>query len=159
MNYKAHIALVAGILVFIGAIALVGHFRKEAAIEKMNDPALKVDDTIYVNIDSATYGANCNGQDAASVYGNAPDASQLGPDGKYLVREGNATEAILRICKQQKKCVVSISESNLGFDPATGCKKSLDVGYRCFSFDTLRKVSAKGGSDLVIDCIPAASSY
>ncbi len=158
MNYKAHIVLVAAIAVFIGILALVGQMREKAAMDKLNDPALKVDDTFYVDIESATYGTNCHGQDVTSSAAR-PDSSQLGSDGKYRIVSGNATDAVSRLCQQQKTCSISVSERSLGFDPASGCAKSLDVSYRCFSFDKLRTASAAHRDKLTLDCIPAASGY
>lgn len=159
MNLKTHLVIIACFVTAISGIAAVVSVWQDQKIAARNDPALAVDDTIYVNIQSATYGNNCHGQEPGISVVSKPSPETLDASGRYKINEGNATQSVAALCNGKKKCTLSVSTQTLGFEPAAGCDKSLNVTFRCFNFDSPHEVETKYNNEMIIDCIPTAKTY
>jgi hypothetical protein len=71
-----------------------------------------------IEVTEATYGMNCQGS--------------AGPGGKVnLVRAGNATAAIGKICGNARESCAFVVDVNQIGDPAPSCGKDLSIGWRC----------------------------
>ena len=60
--------------------------------------------------------------------------------------------SISNLCNGKNKCDILIDSNALGGDPLPTCGyKILEIEYRCFTIDRIRKASANDGV-LTIDC-------
>lgn len=69
-----------------------------------------------IQIDTATYGANCQGIVRRGT--------------SYNIQQGNATKKVKELCDGKQECSFR-ARNNVFGDPAGGCYKSFDVVYRC----------------------------
>lgn len=80
-----------------------------------------------IEVTEATYGMNCQGS--------------AGPGGKVnLVRAGNATAAIGKICGNARESCAFVVDVNQIGDPAPGCGKDLSIGWRCGADESVHRM-------------------
>jgi hypothetical protein len=81
----------------------------------------------FIHIAEATYGLNCRG-------------FVVPPGHVNQVKEGNATDAIAKICEKAiDNCNFYFDVADVG-DPAPGCSKDLTIGWRCAADDKVRRL-------------------
>ena len=101
-----------------------------------------------ITVERASWGLNCN-----SVYNdkyNSPSKSEEA--NSNVTKEDNVLYKVSILCNGKSKCDIPINTDVLGADPFPGCGyKNLQIEYRCFSVDRLRKGKAAEGF-LIIDC-------
>jgi hypothetical protein len=81
----------------------------------------------FISITEATYGLNCRGFVAP-------------PGQSNRVKEGNATDAVAKICEKAiDDCNFFFDIADIG-DPAPGCSKDLSISWRCAADDKVRRL-------------------
>lgn len=158
MSQKAHILIVIGMVVMMYiAYSLVSRWQDFDKPDNATAPTL-IDESIYIQFDSATYGDNCNGRvmDSSIAQRLGVESYEKGGFKRFVVNDNNALEAVKNVCGHTVKCKLTASESALGFDPAPRCDKHLKVSYRCFNFDVRKEATAGYGGDIEIDCTSAS---
>jgi hypothetical protein len=84
-------------------------------------------DADLIEVMEATYGMNCQGS--------------AGPGGKVnLVKAGNATAVIGKICANARESCAFVFDVNQIGDPAPGCGKDLSIGWRCGADEAVHRV-------------------
>ncbi len=102
-----------------------------------------------ITIERASWGMNC--QTAKPTDQNNPTYLES-DDTRHKIKENNVLDNVSTLCNGLSQCDVLINPNVLGEDPIPTCMhKILQVEYRCFSVDRLRKISAKEDV-LSIDC-------
>jgi len=102
-----------------------------------------------ISIYTASWGLNCreftkNGADTEYNTTNNADIDKL--------RENNVLYQLSKICNGKPSCNIAVSPTMLGEDPMPSCGyKELQIEYRCFSVDRLRKIKTDESS-VIIDC-------
>lgn len=144
--------LLGGILIFIIMIA-VAFVRLNSAPAPSSPPPQAAapqethNNLYYPRFTEAHWGHNCNGMPVMNLLG-VPDQGR-----HYAVKKNNALQAFKDACGQQSLCRVALTPRAMRFDPAPNCKKALELTYRCFSFDALRRLSLPADAqEAVIDC-------
>jgi hypothetical protein len=81
----------------------------------------------FIYITEATYGLNCRG-------------FVVPPGQLNRVKEGNATDAIAKICEKAiDDCKFYFDVADVD-DPALGCGKDLSISWRCAADDKVRRL-------------------
>jgi len=154
-NVKFHAIAIAVICMVIIVLYMV--IGKKPVQQAPVDPATSRSISIY----SATLGANCNPliDQALRERQNKPlthDAKGAIVEDKLLerVKTDNVLPFLQKTCGGKLKCKVNASNEVFGLPPSSvkGCYPTLNVGYRCFSFDSITTVDVKTKDDLKIDC-------
>lgn len=145
MNWKLHT------LVVIGIIATL-FFVWQLVIMKPEPVEQKIVSAYKINISRATYGAACAGVTSTLVMESEDDSPYQSLDVQDF-KENNAYEAVKKLCQDKSACKFIASPETMGFDPFPNCAlKDLQIEFRCFQVDRLRKVSAGNNAELVINC-------
>lgn len=111
-------------------------------------PSLIKSSPYTITIERASWGANCH----IALTDKNNNSYLKSDDANNVVKENNVIEAVSQLCNGKAKCDILISPNTLGADPFPACMyKILQVEYRCFTVDRLRKIQATEGV-LVIDC-------
>ncbi len=145
MNFKIHLIIV---VLLIGAVFTGWQYmlhRQQLSESAQSQPA----SDWFIRIYRANYGLNCNDASSATASSEYADSrNNLRP-----IREDNALKEISNLCNGRAACALMVTNELFALDPAPGCRdKTLEVEYRCFSYDKPRKVSAKYNARLAIDC-------
>jgi hypothetical protein len=80
-----------------------------------------------IEVTEATYGMNCQGSKGSGGQVN-------------LVKAGNATAPIGKICANAKESCAFVFDVNQVGDPAPGCGKDLSIGWRCGADETVHRI-------------------
>lgn len=140
MSFKIHLLVISVIIIMIYFITNIFMANKAAEVATIAPPVERSPYTI--TIERASWGENCN----SIIDKNKSD------DAVSTVRDNNVIYKVSRLCNGKPNCDISINSSSLGDDPMPGCLyKVLQVEYRCFSVDRLRKESASEGT-ININC-------
>lgn len=109
----------------------------------------------YIQIDSASWGLNCNPyvDDALRQWTPSDDPENPSPK-PHLAMENNALSAVSEACNGKLSCKFTPTPRSVGDDPLLNCPKILAVRYRCFTFDKLNSEEFRASDDLEIDCTP-----
>lgn len=152
---KFHIIALAIICIVITALyMLIGPGSKPA--KKPNEGG-----DFAIEIYSATWGLECNPyiQDANSQ----PKPVEKDENGMpvvqhplKLVEPNNVLEVVGNACNGQIRCDITPTAQTLGVDPMPSCAKTLNLSYRCYSYDRLWNVSIGQGVTTTVDCNEAA---
>jgi len=145
MPFKVHLIIVSIIII---AVYFAWQVMNYASIPT----AASSSSTQYsISITHASWGLNCRNLTAAShdAFTTAkPENSKLRPD--------NVFASISRLCNGQQQCDIPFDETTLGEDPAPDCNgKTLEIEYRCFSYDRPWNISVSSGP-LTLKCEPPA---
>lgn len=140
MQAKIHLLIITAIILVIFLIWLVlfGDVEKKQPI---------VVSPYVVHISRATYGEAC--KNMAYLSTNVPYTAEKKSDFK----PNNVLETVGKLCNGQVTCNIPVNDKTLEFSSEISCSnKILDVEYRCFTVDRLRKESQYENKELVIDC-------
>lgn len=100
-------------------------------------------DARRIAITHASLGLNCRG----AMVSNTAAQPATGKETVPALREDNVFSAVSLMCNGKTECTVSATDSALGKDPAPDCTpKTLEIEYRCFSYDRPWSVKSSGGS-------------
>ena len=102
-----------------------------------------------IAIENASWGLNCR---IPSSDKNKSDSYLQSDDNKMTVKENNVLYTVSNMCNGKSSCEILIDPIVLGGDPLATCGyKILEIEYRCFTIDRLRKTTGTDGA-LIIDC-------
>lgn len=154
MTLKTHLFIVSAIIIVLYFITQVLVTTEEKAITKAPIEQPKVISAYNITISRASWGLNCKPFSATKTYNKNPAASnideELNDSGK--IKNNNVIYSVSKLCNGKPKCDILIDPTVLGEDPFPSCAyKELQVEYRCFSIDYLRKAKTMDGI-LTIDC-------
>jgi hypothetical protein len=136
----------------LGRTLLIGMFALAVALGSfwltlkiLDNSATPVDPNAdLIEVTEATYGMNCEGS--------------AGPGGQAnLVKAGNATAALAKLCTNAREsCAFAFDVNQIG-DPAPGCFKDLSIGWRCGAGETVNRVhvAAEANSKRISLACPA----
>ena len=103
-----------------------------------------------ITISRASWGLNCR-VDSENESNNDLDTS-FGDVNAGKIKDNNVFSSISQLCNKKSRCDIVIDPRVLGEDPLPTCMyKELQIEYRCFSVDRLRKLKATEGI-AIIDC-------
>ncbi len=135
MSPKMHIFIVAGIIFVM--------FLVWQVISLQGTPVAKGPSPYAIEINQASYGANCPRQQPTDSFQSPTMAPSL---------ENNVLKYMSDLCNGKPSCAVLVGPSAFG-DPVPGClTKELRVEYRCFSVDRPWRKSSKDSNTLEINC-------
>jgi hypothetical protein len=107
------------------AVALASFWLTLKILDYSATPADPNADLIQVT--EATYGMNCQGS--------------AGPGGQAnLVKAGNVTAAIAKMCAEARESCAFVFNANQVGDPAPLCVKDLSIGWRCGAEETVHRM-------------------
>lgn len=129
MPFKIHLIIVSCII----AVVLLAW---ETLPKKSNQqPATAGAQSRRIIVTHASWGLNCRGV----VVSGKPQ-----PD---KIKEDNVFSSVSLACNGKTECELTSSDAQLGPDPMPECNnKTLEVEYRCFSYDRPWNVKTQGGS-------------
>lgn len=151
-NYKFHAIAIASISLIITVLYLIIDPKPATT---GGDPEIHGDQAIEIY--SATWGESCNSDIETALndpvllatINRAAAEAKRGP--LKLVTRNNALATIGDLCNGKLACSFIPNTQLLG-DPYSNCFKTLDVSYRCFSYDRLWTLSLDQGKPVTIDC-------
>ncbi len=150
MSFKIHLIIVSVIIIAVYFTWQITQ-RSQKSQDTVNQE--EIVSPYKISIISASYGLNClESYVEPSDNSNDPFAHK---NNKELIKRDNVLATISSLCNDKLKCSIPLSAKLLDNDPMPQCAgKTLDVEYRCFSFD--RPWTLKGeGKSLDIDCSSA----
>jgi hypothetical protein len=137
-------------------------------IYSMMDTAKTVDGTPqlqgdrYIQIDSATWGRNCDPaiDDAIKAWTLPKDPKEAAKAQKpHHAVTDNALLPISNACNGKMDCQFMADTDFIGDEPSEACYKELDLRYRCFHYDRLTVKKYNHGAQVTLDCsLPAADA-
>lgn len=152
-NLKFHAVAVSAICaVVVVAYAMMG---PPAKTDEQGKPLLRGDR--YIQIDSATWGRNCDPYIDQALKTWKPDPAKPTPR-PHRVVEGNALLPVSEICNGKLTCKFSADSEVLRDDPLPSCSKQLALRYRCFAYEPFIAKSVGQHETVTIDCTPKAVS-
>lgn len=102
-----------------------------------------------ITIESASWGINCRTY-TTDTSEKDPYLQQTSNEPK--LKENNVLFKLSQLCNGRVKCDISLESGVLGSDPSPDCGyKRLQVEYRCFTVDHLRKIDSAENT-VTIDC-------
>lgn len=144
MNIKTHIAFIALIIL---VVFLIWKMVQVAPEEK---PPLVISG-YAIEVVRASYGLECNS--SLKYRPSTVTDPYAGQDNtRNLIRENNVLTPISSRCNGQVRCNVKAEPLDFGKDIANCAGATLQVEYRCFMLDRLRRSIASSGEMVVIDC-------
>lgn len=152
---KFHIIAIAVICVVITLLFLLIGPKNTAP----QDP--NANSEFAIEIYSATWGLECNPYiQEANDHPKPPEKDANGnviaQQPLKFVQPNNVLEVVSRACNGQMRCDITPTADTLGVDPMPSCAKTLNLSYRCYSYDRLWNVSVGQGSTTAIDCNEAS---
>ncbi len=146
MSFKIHLLVISIIILTFYFITQI--FMTHKLEPQSNTPSLIKGSPYTITIERASWGANCH---IAPTDKNNNSYLQS-DDVNKKTKENNVIKSVAQLCNGKAKCDILINPNTLGEDPFPACMyKILQVEYRCFSVDRLRKKEATEGV-LAIDC-------
>jgi hypothetical protein len=143
------ITVVLGTLLALGAIFLSLYEPPPPPVKKVAPP--DPHPNYYVRVKEASWGMNCDGQMIPSSSSDILKGKQV-EQRRYEIRPGNATKTLQTLCDKKKKCSLTATVEDLGFDAAPKCTKDLRLTYTCFSYDKPWPIQVPEGMGLELDC-------
>lgn len=116
--------------------------------------------TNYVQINSATWGLNCNQhidyaiKEAQAERAAAPLEKRKDIQIPEPVARNNVLSHMSELCNGKEVCSFLVESDIIGIDPVYSCYKELQLTYRCYDVDKLRSITFKQGDMLKLDCTP-----
>jgi hypothetical protein len=154
MSFKIHLIIVSVIIIavyFAWQLTSRTNTPQPAVIEQ------ETASPYSITVIHASWGLNCRNSYVARTTPQKDDPFAYKPGTESKLEEDNVLSIVSKLCDGKLKCTIPISPQALGGDPMPECgDKSLDVEYRCFSFDRPWLVQSSFKS-LDIDCSSAAS--
>jgi hypothetical protein len=130
MPLKLHFIAICFITVLV---FVVWKITQSAPIEPVTIQAEPVS-SHAISIIHATWGNNCK-EFLGSSKGGGNSGFANDPQSASGIREDNVLLPVSSICNGKQKCTIELSEKTFGINPVPNCAKTLEVQYRCFSFD------------------------
>lgn len=138
MPFKVHLLIVTCIIAAVYLVWEVMHSilpPPQAQSENLGIPH-------QISVIHASYGLNCR-----SISTNGDNTSQSPPNDTKKLSEDNVLAAVSQKCNGARQCEIALNDPVLGEDPAPSCiPKTLDIEYRCFSYDRPWRVHGSSGS-------------
>ena len=138
MSFKAHLLVIC--LIIIGVYFAWGSMNVPKAPEKV----VVIDAPNTITLTHATWGLNCHKvlstiAKPSDPYADSDKNNKSGPD--------NILKQVATLCDGKQACDIIADVNTLGPDPFPECTpKSLDIEYRCFSYDRPRIISTTAGN-------------
>lgn len=141
MPFKIHLLVISGIIIMVFIISKVLVSNK---VETEQSAITVVKKSPYtITIENASWGMNC-------LHFPQPEHDDTKSGNTIDLKENNVIYPISRLCNGNPKCDIAVDSNFLG-EPMVACPKALEVEYRCFNVDRLRKAKASDGI-ITIDC-------
>ena len=142
MSFKIHLIIVSVIIVIVYLTWQLMSVPPAPVV-----PAAKPKTSTYsISIAHATWGREC------AIESNGASDAFRGAASTNPLREDNVLVRVNELCSGRVICEIPLNSAALGEDPAPDClSKTLEVEYRCFSYDRPWTVTASSGK-LVINC-------
>lgn len=115
----------------------------------------------YVQVNSATWGLNCNThidheiKQAQIARAKLPVTERDTIEIPKIVTRNNALSHLSTLCNGKEICSFLTEADVIGLDPVYSCFKELEISYRCFDIDRLRQAKFRQGEFAKIDCSKA----
>ncbi len=104
----------------------------------------------FVTIWEGRWGLNCN--EIADRFRNRRPGAPPAPP-KQLVKFNNVRDKIAPLCDGKRDCEFIADVETLGNPaPNSGCRPTLELVYRCYSYDRPWRVTANMGEMVTINC-------
>lgn len=145
MSFKHHLIIV---IVIILGVYLAWQGMNKDPVEEPAAPAVAVS-PYAISILHATWGGRCGNafQDMDPSYDNyaknTPDSARP--------QEDNVLSKISDMCNGKMECSITVNQASLGELPRDCVEKSLEVEYRCFSYDRPWRIRENKGA-MTINC-------
>jgi hypothetical protein len=145
MHFKVHLLIICCIVIVV--VLAWNVLQRRAATAPVSAAGAPPH---VIAVHHASWGLNCKGTFAASDGSRGVFANAGNPADR--LKEDNVLDQVSTICNGNVSCDIRLNEATLGPDPMPDCgSKTLEVEYRCFSYDRPWKVRSNGGS-LAIQC-------
>lgn len=147
VNVKVHAAIISVIVIAIYFVWQTFIYKEPV------EPETIVISGYALQISRATYGLDCLRYFRQNM-DPLPGVSSYDIERyKENLRSNNVLSKISSMCNGKPKCTIRVKPENLGFEgfPECGVEK-LDLEFRCFAVDNIRKVSFSIGDVATLDC-------
>ncbi|MEQ1705600.1 MAG: hypothetical protein ABL867_06450, partial [Rickettsiales bacterium] len=136
MPFKIHLLVISGIIIMVFIISKVLIANKIETEQSALTTIVKKS-PYSITIENASWGMNCQ---------NFPQPERDDSQGgnTISIKENNVIYPISRLCNGNPRCDIAVDSNFLG-EPMVSCPKTLEVEYRCFNIDRLRKSKATDG--------------
>lgn len=141
MSFKIHLVVVACIITAVYMIWELMHLggTPPQTVDQRGIPHM-------IAVTHASLGLNCRNM-AISNDATPHDAFSNGKSANTKLVEDNVFPAISLKCNGLTECVFALDDPDLGEDLAPDCNpKTLEIEYRCFSYDRPWIVKASSGA-------------
>lgn len=150
MLFKIHLLIVSVIIIVIYIVMQV------ISVPKQQPQIQPITETIKISpyniiISHASWGLNC--LDSSLDRNAETEGSYTQPSkSNSKIKDDNVISKVSQLCNGKPKCAIALNPSALGEDPLPTCGyKKLQIEYRCFSIDRIRKIEANEAV-LTINC-------
>lgn len=103
-----------------------------------------------INIVHASWGLNCN--HVLTIKRQDNQRRGLPTDKLTDMKRDNVLTVVQELCDDRSTCHFTATPSRLKNSRYPRCAKTLEVSYRCFSYDRLRSITVRDGDKVEIDC-------
>ncbi len=153
MPLRTHLLIISVIITVLYVITQVFMATEKQPVVVSSEQSAPIS-AYNLTISSASWGLNCK-----ALYTNRINSKNSAnnnfdeeSDEREKIKDNNVLYIVSQLCNGKPKCEIPIDPSVLGEDPFPSCGyKELQVEYRCFSVDKLRRMKATDGI-LTIDC-------
>lgn len=142
MQFKIHLLIISVIII---AVYIIAHIFNANKLEPIEASALPVvhKSGYTITIENASWGMNCKNTPQ-------PEQDEVRVENPIALTDNNVIYPVSRLCNGNSRCEIPVDSNTLG-EPMRSCFKLLEVEYRCFNIDKLRKAKSSSGV-LAIDC-------
>jgi hypothetical protein len=141
MPFKVHLAIISCIVI---VVVLAWQYMQHQPQTVEAAPGK----TYSITVTHASWGLNCQNLAISSNQAENtrdPFLNKGGANNK--LREDNVMAAVALLCNGNIQCDILADEATLGPDPAPDCtNKTLEIEYRCFSYDRPWNVKTSSGA-------------
>jgi hypothetical protein len=138
MSFKVHLFIVSLIII---AVSLIWQLRGQGTPTPQEAAVIPH----VISIIHASWGMNC--KDIAIVQDGMPQDAFGNPQTvNPKIKLDNVFGPVSMECNGKTECEIQADDAKLGEDPAPECTpKTLEIEYRCFSYDRPWRVKASSG--------------
>lgn len=147
MNIKIHIAIISVIVLTLFIVWQV-FILKPVKTESI------VVSGYSIKVSRASYGLACNTVFKAKQQNQGFSQNPYQDDpANQLVEENNVYDIVSRLCDGKPSCEFKVNDESMQQDPRRGCGiQDLQLEFRCFKVDRLRRKVFKQQETASIDC-------
>lgn len=141
MSFKIHLLIVTFIIL---AVTIIWEFKPDAV--QLTDQGDNGEISRRIIVNHASWGLNCLQYDIESSNRVKTPYRTKESKNKGIFKD-NAYKAVALACNGELECEVRASDEIISPEPEPNCQpKSLDIEYRCFSYDRPWRVQTEGGT-------------